>query len=818
MINYDKLNDLPITPYLDEICTTLKTSPSRFLVLTAQTAAGKSTAVPVALLKHFNDKIIMLEPRRIAAVAIASRVAELIDEEPGQTSGYRLSMENCTSDKTRFEVCTEAILTRRLQQDPSLEGISVVVLDEFHERSIHADLALAFLKEAMALRDDLYVILMSATMDAKRIANYLCEPSAPVMEIPGRQFPVQIEYDDKLNPAKAIFKEFNNVVSITNERSFPNNQSLVSSRTDTILCFLPGIFELNKTKTELESLLSPDQAEIFILHSSIPLSEQKKILTPVPANSPRRIILSSAIAETSLTVPGVTTVIDSGLSRVNKMNIALGMEQLVTEKVSQFSADQRAGRAGRLMAGRCIRLWNKFEQLQKEFPPEILRSDLSSLVLECAQWGAFSPSSLSWLDSPSDASWKTSTELLTDFGFIKDSHITQKGKYALSLGISPRLACAALYSKQAQNIKDGLNFVLKFSSYKTSSSSLQTKFINILEKRLQNCTFDTTIPYSYTELLLSGFPDRLAIKLEENTNSKDQTVYQFTNGRKAVLQSSFNLAPEWLIAVEADAGTSTGKIHSYEKVDAEQISQWISQHSITEEVVSFAPENRKLIKNRVTKLGHIILKTVKLNPSPEDFSKAVCNQIIEKGIESLPLNEKINQFINRAIFYSVNSNDSELINKLQTLSKNPQEWLLPFLTGNSITSETVYDALYWYLNGSVIDEKVPHLLVLENGKKAKIQYKNRLSDKLTTDSLLTNVRSSSIQPVLEIIIQQIFGCFTTPRILNVPVLLMLLSPARRPLQITDDLEHFWSGAWIEICKEMKGRYPKHNWDYRIAED
>ena len=522
-MNKELIKDLPVFPYLDKICETLKSSPSRFLVLTAQTAAGKSTAVPLSLLEHFPGKILMLEPRRLAAVAIASRVAELLGEETGMTSGYTLHLEQKTSSRTRFEVITEAILTRRIQKDPSLEGINVVVLDEFHQRSVHADLSLAFLKEAMALRDDLFVIIMSATMDAQKTASYLSNPSAPVMEIPGRQFPVEITYDDKSSPAQAIKILLNSTRNRVNSPDLSkkssdldsNERSVVQYRNDTILCFLPGIYEINKTRNSLLELLGckeqeeSEEIEILILHASISLSQQKKVLSPVLLNQRRRVILSSAIAETSLTVPGVSVVIDSGFSRVNKLDLATGMEKLVTERISSFSADQRSGRAGRVMAGKAIRLWNKLEIIPKELSPEILRADLSGLVLECFLWGASSPSSLSWLCPPPASAWKTSVELLEGFGLIKNNKITQEGKAALQLGLSPRLSCLLIFGSKTGHLQEALNFILKFSEYKDSSSQIQENFLSNLKKRASTLDVKQFSPVEFSKagLLLAGYPD-----------------------------------------------------------------------------------------------------------------------------------------------------------------------------------------------------------------------------------------------------------------------------------------------------------------------
>ena len=329
-----KIQQFPITPFLDQISETLKTASSRAIVLTAETGAGKSTVFPLSLLDKFDGKILMTEPRRLAVLGVANRVADLLDEECGNRVGYRIQLETKKSQATQLEVVTEAILVRELQNDPALEKYNVVVLDEFHERSVNLDLALAFLKEAMELRDDLYVVVMSATIDAKKIAEYLGD-NTPVIEVPGRTFPVKVEY----KPTKTVVSAI---------------QYALDSYDGNILVFLPGIYEIRKCESELREIIEIDDVEIHVLHSSVNFEDQKKILTP-PSNAIRRIIISSAIAETSLTIPGISVVIDSGLSRVNRLNIGTGMENLVTERESDFSALQRTGRAGREKEGFCIR-------------------------------------------------------------------------------------------------------------------------------------------------------------------------------------------------------------------------------------------------------------------------------------------------------------------------------------------------------------------------------------------------------------------------------------------------------------------------------
>ncbi|MBQ4015768.1 MAG: DEAD/DEAH box helicase [Treponema sp.] len=863
MIESPQIKSLPIFPHLGEICAELKSSPSRFLILTAETGAGKSTAVPLALLEEFPKKILMLQPRRLAAVNVASRVAELLGERVGQTAGYKVFLENKTSESTRLEVMTEAILTRRLQADPSLEDASVVVLDEFHERSINADLALAFLKEAMQLRDDLFVIIMSATIDARRIARFCGTETdskaikpAPVLEIPGRTFPVQFFYKSELSVSAAVRwalsglatdadgKTGNAGAAETDGKTKTAGDTETASKTKTagatgtcstpktagrsILVFLPGIYEINKTFSELSDEISP-AVQIERLHSSVSFDEQKKILSPA-APGVTRVILSSSIAETSLTIPDVVCVIDSGLSRVSVMDNNVGATHLVTMPESEFSAAQRAGRAGRTQEGVCVRLWSQNEPRSKNPLPEILRSDLSELLLECAEWGSQDPAALEWLDPPAPSSWETARELLRLLNCLdNDGQITRLGRAALRLGIGPRLGCAAIYG--------GAAFVLPYSQYKDSAPALQKKFVLNLERRLQDvgAAVGTQIAgnpenggrffglQKIPDPLLAGFPDRLAHR------TADAGVYQFPSGRLAALKDyKGGLGPEWIVAVEADAGSSQGAIYSYKALDSVQLEEWILSRAQKKVVCDF--ENGKVVKTEFIQYGKIILSQKALKAGDEDIKSALCYSVQKNGFDSLPLDEKTKAFLVKRKFYEqasatggasgaggrnlslANDSSSAAGNFGQDtvppkrfdknwLSQNAAEWLAPFLTGNKISAQNVYDALYYFYDGSEVERKVPSRLELQTGRSVKVVY----------------VDGEKVVPTIEIIIQQIFGCFETPKVMGVPVLLKLLSPARRPLQITSDLENFWQNTWPEICKEMKGRYPKHNWDYRVAE-
>ena len=865
--NYpSEIQSLPITPYLDDICDTLKNSPSHFLVLTAETAAGKSTAMPLALLNHFSGNIVMLEPRRLAVLNIASRVADLLGEQLGETCGYQMHLESKTSAKTRFTVLTEAILTRKLQNDPSLEGTSVVVIDEFHERSVHADLALAFLKESMEMRNDLFVIVMSATINTEKIAHYLGksndiskqknvsnENDAPVFHVPGRQFPVTIEYAGDKSPSQAVIAELKK-----------------QNDDGSILVFLPGIADIRRTKTELEE--ANTDAEILVLHSSVSFEEQKKVLSNERFGNKRRVILSSAIAETSLTVPDVTVVIDSGLSRVNSFNRAAGMETLVTRSESVFNAEQRAGRAGRVAPGRCVRLWKENDVRTSEVPPEILRTDLTPLVLECAEWGVTSLEKLSWLDEPQEASWETSEQLLQALGCVsaKTKQITKLGKAALALGLHPRLACVVLSGVPFGKSDSSIQQAVKYSAYKDSyqqkifvadmkrrvekvikefgsdlfsqqerqqkeqqqQDKQQLEKQQLEKQQLEKLRIADKISFTPSSALLAGYPDRIARKVESDEKS-DKATYQFPSGRMASLTEETHTYPKYIIAPEADAGERTGRIYEWEAISDDEAERWLFAHAetVTETVfaqvgaggegaISSKSTAPKLQKTEIIAYGKIVLKTRKLQAESTDYAQAVCNAVDNFGIEWLPLSNTSKNLLLRVQFYIENSHfdrineqqetdgcgkkdETSLKSKFLQISKTAKTWLVPFLdtSKNMVTEEMVYNALYWYLEGSSVSKSVPIELTLPNGKTRKLVYEEQ---------------NGKIVPVLEVIIQQIFGCMTTPKVMGVPVLLKLLSPARRPLQITNDLESFWSTTWPEVCKEMKGRYPKHNWDYRVV--
>lgn len=791
----DGVIELPIAASLDSIITSLKNAPSRSLVLTAETAAGKSTLVPLALMEAFSGKILVTEPRRLAVVAVASRHSELLGEKLGATVGYRLRYDTCVSSVTKIEVMTDAILTRIIQNNPALDGISVIVLDEFHERSVHTDLSLAFLKEIMSLRDDLYLVVMSATMDAQKVGEFLGEQT-PILHVAGRQFPVEIQYRP---PKKSQSGFVENAVllsacaaAIMDELKNPWNQKDCGA----ILAFLLGIGEIRECSRLLETLGGAELAEILLLHSSISLEEQKKVLSGSDSCQ-RRVILSSSIAETSLTVPDVTVVIDCGLSRVSRFHHSTGMSRLVTEVESSFSAEQRTGRAGRIQAGCCVRLWSQDERRLASPPPEITRTDLLPVVLECARWGVSNVDGLKWLDNPSSGGWNAAVELLQTMACLdSQGSITALGCKVLELGVHPRIGCVALSGES-----DALRLAARYGS---SDSVEEKRLFADLQRKVRPAQEDGAVskvksPSSDASLaLLYGFPDRLAKLVGEGS-------YQFPSGRTAQLASRSlsqtphaSSLPQWIVGVEVDAGDSTGRILRWEVLASESVEAWLQDHATEAVELDVDDNSGKVVKHQVKRYGKLELERRRLVPDSCDVAQALCSQLRRKGFESLPLSSQSDSLLLRCNLFREITGKERL--EKAFLMDALEQWLLPFLgSSTKLTADVVYQGLYWFCEGNLVDQEIPLVINLPNGKRRKLKYE---------------IIAGKTTPVLEVIIQDMFGCFETPVVAGIPVLLRLLSPASRPLQVTSDLAGFWDTSWPQICKEMKGRYPKHNWDYK----
>ncbi len=817
---------MPVFEHLPQIAGALHQSPEKRLLLSAQTGAGKSTTVPFALLNQFEKKVIVLQPRRLAVLAVANYCAQLSGDKTGGFCGYRIKNETCVSTQTRLEVMTEGLFLRIFQQNPALDDVSCIILDEFHERSIYADLILAFLKEVQTLRDDLYVLVMSASINKTQLCTYLqCQN----YDVPGRLFDVEVEY---LGGEAGFVQSGKPAVNFELLKKAVY-QAFSSSASRSILAFLPGIADIRRAQKELAGVLSGfDDVETFILHSSVDFAQQKTVLAG-SKNGKRRLILSSAVAETSLTVPDVTTVIDCGLSRQSIFDPNTGMNRLCTQIESEFSAVQRRGRAGRTQNGKCFCLWNQFDPRQKDHSCEILHSDLCALVLECAQWGAFSIDSVDWLTKPPAGAWQVAVDFLCKTGLIESGaendesrkagtfgKITQLGKTVLQMGLHPRIALVALV-----NSPSAIEYAVKYSGDANPAEEEKTRAD--LQNRVKNTKIRIEQNLSGEQVLLAGFFDRLARHCGGG-------LYKFAGGRQAsfLQKDSARFAdgnfPEWIIAPEVDAGEKEGKIYRFEIIkDDEALNRWLlpRQTEKTEIVLGEnLKENGKIKKFRRIYFEKLLLGEQLLPLTDDDRKSAYCAFVQKNGLQVLPWNEESSGFYRRALFFALHSpNACDFFNFLPAAEEQAQpngqltdqliktellesltQWLLPFWLGGSLSEASFLHALRYKLSGDAVDKAVPKRFKLGNGKEVPVKYEE-------TD------KAFGPEPVIEIIIQQIFGVMQSPAICGVKVTLKLLSPARRPLQVTKDLENFWANTWPQICKEMKGRYPKHNWDYRVAD-
>ena len=520
--------------------------------------------------------------------------------------------------------------------------------------------------------------------------------------------------------------------------------------------------------------------------------------------------MSSSIAETSLTVPNITLVIDSGYSRVNVYNPRVGMQKLVTQRETVFNAEQRKGRAGRVSNGRCIRLWNEKESLLQELKPEILRSDLANLVLECYAWGAKEINSLNWLDQPQESSWQSAVALLELLGCMKEGLITELGKASLLLGLNVREACVALSGILFNKLELSTSIALEYAEQNIVDKKSQENQRIELKKRCQifqkNSQIIKCFPQEFTNFstefaLLCGFSDRIGIKVDESSSN----VYKFPSGREAKLFSEF--LPKYIIAIDVDAGDRIGTIYKSVPVEELLVVNFIEQRSKIVMVTEFL-EDKTCKKFKKLCYGKIILREEKIKIEKSDYLEAVSQEVNKNGVEWLPLSNESKNLLLRCQFYLQNCSKGDsygntLGDKYLNLKDTVLQWLSPFvIDSNKLTEKNVFDALCYWLEELRLQNSVPIKVQLANGKTKYLDYV---------------IHDEKVCIELELIIQQAFGIFETPKIMGKPILFKLLSPARRPLQITNDLENFWANTWPEICKEMKGRYPKHNWDYRVVQ-
>ncbi|WGZ96267.1 MAG: ATP-dependent helicase HrpB [Candidatus Thiothrix putei] len=827
---------LPVDAVLNDLKQALRERHE--VVLEAPPGAGKTTRVPLALLDEpwlLGKKILMLEPRRIAAKNAAHRMASLLNESAGQTVGYRMRLDNKTSRQTRIEVITEGILTRQLQQDPSLDGVGLVIFDEFHERNLDSDLALSLcLKGRELFRDDsnpLKLLVMSATLDSVAIASLLDD--APVVRSEGRTYPVNIRYGQAAKPNERIVERM--VATL--------RQALSDNPDSSILAFLPGQGEIHRTTEALGEWLVERRirgVHLRPMYGNLTLDEQQQAIAPLTAAhaGERKVVLATNIAETSLTIEGVDVVVDSGLVREARFDPGTGMTGLHTTRISRASSTQRAGRAGRLAPGVCYRLWTESqqEQLAAHNTPEILRADLAPLALQLLQWGVDDPAELRWLDVPPSGLWQQALDLLETLGAIqrkgKATVLTAHGQVMCNLPVHPRLAHLLICGAQAGHLNAAANLASLLSERNPFSQDnpdishpleilagtsrcpyqqqdwlqrtrqLANQFVEqIRSQKLPESGVSFLLPATQINgyLLACAYPDRIARR-------RHSGGYQLANGRSADLPDKHALGNQaWLAIAEVSSmvGKSSDTIRSAAALDDKLFASALADQVREQTVVEWDNKAGRFIAEAQQKIGALVLQRKALQAVPSEAkSTALIGFIRKQGLDVLPWQAEQEQWCARInLLRSVEPErhwpDVSRANLLTTL----EEWLAPYLNAVNVLGDFKKLDLTTILSGLLpwdmqqrLEQLAPKSLEVPSGHSIAIDY-------------------SQSPPVLAVKLQEMFGCQQTPTIANdrVALLVHLLSPAGRPLQITQDLAGFWRTSYHEVKKDMKGRYPKHPW-------
>jgi ATP-dependent helicase HrpB len=803
---------LPIDVVLDELARTL--AGHNAAVLVAPPGAGKTTRVPLALLDEpwtKNKKIIVLEPRRIAARASAERMAKTIGERVGETVGYRVRFGSKVSRATRIEVVTEGIFSRQILDDPELNGVAAVLFDEFHERSLDADLGLALARDAQTgLREELRILVMSATLDGARVAKLLGD--APVISSEGRAFPVETRHLGR-KPDAPLERQMADAIALA-LRADPGS----------VLAFLPGAAEIRRTQNFLTERIHDASIEIVPLFGALEASVQDRAIAPAPKGH-RKVVLATSIAETSLTIEGVRIVVDSGMARVQRYEPDIGLTRLETVRASRAAVDQRRGRAGRTEAGVCYRLWDEPQtaSLAAYTQPEILSADLSSLVLDLAQWGVSDPATLAFLDSPPAPALKEARSLLGELGALDaDGRITAEGKRLRALALPPRLARMIVDSQSlgageaASEIAavlterglggDSVDLDFRLDQFRRDRSQRASSARNLAQRwasqvaATAGAASEDTSP-STGVMLAFAFPDRVA-------RNRGNGSFVLANGRGAAVDQASALARTPYIAVAELTGTAAnGRILLAAPITQAEIEMRFADHIETADEISF-DRNAMALRARRKKTLHAIKLSeapLALRPSAET-ARVLADGLISVGLDKLPWSKPAKQWRDRVMFLRKAEGESSEHSwpdlSDDGLAAQRETWLVPALYDKTSLKE---------FSSGDLSEALTTLVPWE--LRARLEREAPTHFEAPTGTQLAIDYEAEQGPTIAVRLQQLFGLNSHPSIAKgaIPLVLELLSPAHRPVQVTRDLPGFWRGSYAAVRSDLRGRYPRHPW-------
>ncbi len=800
---------LPVSHVLADIGAALESQ--RRAVLSAPPGAGKTTLVPLFLLAQSwrgDGKIVLLEPRRLAARAAASRMASLLGESVGQTVGYRMRLDNRVSAATRIEVVTEGVFARMILDDPELSGVSTVIFDEFHERSLDADFGLALSIDVQgALRDDLRILVMSATLDVERVATLLDNP--PIIESMGRSFPIDIRYQDRPGGER--------IEDTVTKAILDYHASEIGS----ILAFLPGQAEILRTAERLEGRLGASTL-IAPLYGNLSQKEQDAAIKPAAAGK-RKVVLATSIAETSITIDGVRMVIDSGLQRLPVFEPSTGITRLETVRVSRASADQRAGRAGRTEPGIALRLWHQGQTaaLPAFTPPQILSSDLSGLVLDLAHWGVQDPKTLAFVDQPPAATLAEARSLLIDLGALAaDGSLTERGRTMREMALPPRLAAMVVSAGEHGDAREAALLAVLMTEQGLGGASID------LEERLRRFKTEkgeraesarrlaqrlvsgldkvkSTASPTAGQLLMHAFPDRIA--LQRGARGR----YVMANGRGGELAETERLAgSQMLVIADLTGRAAQARILAAAEITRGDVEAELPGAIKTGEQTYFDLPSRQVRARKATRLGAIVFEETPLpRPSGAATAKALADGIRQLGLTTLPFSKEAAQLRERIGFLYRTIGEPWPDMSDEALLERLDDWFVPF----QADVRGIADISAGSLSNGLIS-LVPHALQRDLAKLAPTHFEAPTGQRHP-------IQYDGEEPLLTIRVQELFGLKDHPAIGGgrLPLLLELTSPAHRPIQTTRDLPGFWAGSWKDVRAEMRGRYPRHPWPERPEE-